>query len=291
MVCRSSTGRDKSGTLRHNLSEHKEYTVLHHTALAAVLKRDRIVVLSGLGGIAALAWLYTIHLAQAMPEMTMPMAMDMAMPHRQAWTGLDVLFTLFMWIVMMVAMMVPSAAPMILMYATMRRRHQEQARPFGPTGLFLLGYLVVWAGFSAVATLAQWGLHTVALLSTMMGRTGPVLGGLLLLAAGIFQWTPLKAVCLTHCRSPLGFFMTHWRDGARGAWLMGLQHGGYCLGCCWLLMVLLFVAGVMNLLWVAGIAVLILLEKVVPRGELVGRIAGVGLGIGGVVLLSHAWHG
>lgn len=265
--------------------------MLNHTALTAVLKRDHIVVLSGLVGIAALAWLYTIHLAQAMQGMTMHMAMDMAMPHMQAWTGMDVLFTLIMWIVMMAAMMVPSAAPMILMYTTMHRRHQEQGRPFGPTGLFLLGYLVVWAGFSAVATLAQWGLHTAALLPTMMGRTGPILGGLLLLAAGIFQWTPLKAVCLTHCRSPLGFFMTNWREGARGAWLMGLQHGGYCLGCCWLLMVLLFVAGVMNLLWVAGITVLILLEKVVPRGELVGRIAGVGLSLGGLVLLSHAWGG
>jgi predicted metal-binding membrane protein len=118
-----------------------------------------------------------------------------------------------------------------------------------------------------------------------------MLGGLLLLAARIFPRTPLKAVCLAHCRSPLGFLMTRWRDGARGAWLMGLQHGGCYLGCCWLLMVLLFVAGVMNLLWVAGIAVFILLEKVVPRGELVGRIAGVGLGLGGVLLLSHTWGG
>jgi predicted metal-binding membrane protein len=214
----------------------------------------------------------------------------MAMPHLQTWTTVDVVLMCVMWMVMMVAMMVPSAAPMILMYATMHRRHQEQHTPFVPTSVFLLGYLLIWTGFSVLASGLQWGLHSAALLSSSMGHTGPRLGGILLLAAGVFQWTPLKAVCLTQCRSPLGFFMTNWRDGTLGALSMGLRHGSYCLGCCWVLMMLLFAAGVMNLLWVALIAAFILVEKVVPHGELVGRVAGAGLMVAGLVLLSQTWH-
>ena len=213
----------------------------------------------------------------------------MAMPHMQAWGATEVLLTWVMWAVMLVAMMPPSAAPMILMFATVNRRHRGQQGPVVPTTVFLLGYLLVWGGFSVVATLAQWGLHTAALLSPMMVSTSPMLGGLLLLAAGIFQWTPLKSTCLTQCRSPLGFLMTEWREGAWGALLMGLRHGRYCVGCCWVLMALLFVAGVMNLLWVAAIAAFVLVEKVLPRGELVGRVVGSMLMLAGLVLLSQMW--
>ena len=156
-----------------------------------------------------------------------------------------------------------------------------------PTMVFLAGYVLVWMGFSMLASLAQWGLHSLALLSPMMVSTSPILGGLILVAAGVLQWTPLKSTCLTHCRSPLGFLMTEWREGPRGALIMGLHHGGYCVGCCWSLMALLFVAGVMNLLWVATIAAFVLVEKVVPRGELVGRIAGGVLVLAGLVLLSR----
>src|ERR1700690_3554352 len=176
---------------------------------------------------------------------------------------------------MMVAMMIPSAAPMILTFAMVNRKRREQERPFVPTGIFLLGYLAVWTGFSALAAVAQWILHARALLSPMMVSTSPILGGGLLIAAGIFQWTPLKNACLTHCRSPLGFLMTDWREGRWGALFMGLKHGAYCAGCCWILMALLFVAGVMNLWWIAIIAVLVLLEKVAPKGFGVGKIAGV----------------
>jgi predicted metal-binding membrane protein len=140
-----------------------------------------------------------------------------------------------------------------------------------------------------VATVAQWGLHTAALLSPMLASTSPLLGGLLLLAAGIFQWTPLKSTCLTQCRSPLGFVMTAWREGTWGALRMGLRHGMYCVGCCWVLMALLFVAGVMNLLWVAAIAALVLMEKVLPRGEWVGRVVGGILMLAGLVLLGQRW--
>jgi predicted metal-binding membrane protein len=173
---------------------------------------------------------------------------------------------------------------MVLTYATMYRRHREQDLPFVPTGLFVSGYLLVWTGFSILASGLQWGLHGAALLSSAMGRTGPVLGGILLIAAGVFQWTPWKYVCLTQCRSPLGFFMTEWREGTWGALLMGLRHGSYCLGCCWILMGLLFATGVMNLLWMVLITAFVLVEKVVPHGDLVGRLSGVALVIGGFVL-------
>ncbi len=207
--------------------------------------------------------------------------MGMAMPQMQSWGWVDFILMFVMWAVMMVAMMVPSASPMVLMFANVNRRRREQERPYFPTAVFLLGYLVVWTAFSALATLAQGALHEAALLSPMMVSTSPILGGVLLLLAGIFQWTPLKHACLRHCRSPLTVILREWREGARGAFIMGLKHGAYCTGCCWFLMALLFVAGVMNLLWVAAIAAFVLIEKVAPAGHWVGRIAGlllIGLG-------------
>jgi predicted metal-binding membrane protein len=255
------------------------------TTLEAVLKRDRAIVLVGLAGLSALAWVYIIALGWRMPYREVAMAM----PHMQAWGAPEVLLTWVMWAVMMVAMMTPSAAPMILIFATTNRRRRAQQGPFVPTTVFLVGYLLVWSGFSALATLAQWGLHTAALLSPRLVNTSPMVGGLLLLAAGIFQWTPLKSTCLTQCRSPLVFLTREWREGAWGAFLMGLRHGTYCVGCCWVLMALLFVAGVMNLLWVAAIAAFVLTEKVLPRGELVGRVAGGVLTLAGLVLLGQRW--
>jgi predicted metal-binding membrane protein len=253
-----------------------------------MLKRDRVVVLGGLVGISVLAWAYMAYLAWDMKQMNM----EITMPQMQAWGFLNLLLLFVMWAVMMVAMMVPSAAPMVLMFSTVNRRRHEQRRPFVPTGAFLLGYLVVWAGFSALATFAQWGLHTAALLSPMMVSTSSILGGVLLLVAGIFQWTPLKHVCLTHCRSPVGFFMTEWREGTGGALIMGLRHGSYCAGCCWTLMALLFVAGVMNLLWVAIIAVFVLIEKVAPAGRWVSRAAGLLLiGWGAWMVAAAHSHG
>ncbi|MBI4334868.1 MAG: DUF2182 domain-containing protein [Chloroflexi bacterium] len=258
------------------------------TTLEAVLRRDRAVVLGSLIGVSALAWAYTIYLARDMGQMEMAYC---AMPQMQAWGSMDLLLLFVMWAVMMVAMMVPSAAPMILIFAMVNRHRHGQQRPLVPTGVFLLGYLLAWTGFSAAATLAQWGLHTAALLSPMMVSTSPILGGTLLLAAGIFQWTPLKHTCLTHCRSPVGFLTTDWREGNRGALGMGLKHGSYCVGCCWVLMALLFVAGVMNLLWVAAIAAFVLAEKVLPWGDLVGRLAGGVLVLAGILLLTSAAMG
>jgi predicted metal-binding membrane protein len=253
----------------------------------AVLRRDRAVVLAGLAGLSALAWAYLLVLAWRMPHQDMAMAM--AMPHMHAWGATEVFLTWIMWAVMMVAMMTPSAAPMILTFAALNRRRRARQGPLVSTTVFVLGYLLVWGGFSGVATLAQWGLRTAALLSPIIVITSPIVGGLLLMAAGIFQWTPLKSTCLTQCRSPLGFLMTEWREGAWGALVMGLRHGIYCVGCCWVLMALLFVAGVMNLLWVAAIAALVLVEKVLPRGALVGRVAGGVFMLAGLVLLGQRW--
>lgn len=237
----------------------------------AVLKRDRMIVLCGLASLVALSWAYISYLARDMRNMDM----EMAMPQTQAWGVADFTLMFVMWAVMMVAMMTPSAAPMILTFAGASRRRRGRQSPYAPTAVFVSGYLVVWASFSVLATVAQWGLHTASLLSPMMASTSSILGGALLLAAGIYQWTPLKYACLRHCRSPLGFILNEWREGTGGAFLMGLKHGGYCVGCCWFLMALLFVAGVMNLLWVAAIAGFVLLEKVAPVGHLVGRVAGV----------------
>ena len=235
---------------------------------SGVLKRDRLVVLSGLAAVTALAWTYMFYLDWNMSNM------DMAMPLMQTWDVAYLVLTFIMWAVMMVAMMTPSATPMILTFAQLNRQRQMQQRPLIPTGMFLLGYLLIWVCFSVLATLFQWGLHSAALLSPMMVTTSPILGGVLLMAAGVFQWTPLKYVCLPHCRSPLGFILTDWRDGRSGALIMGVKNDRYCLGCCRFIMALLFVTGVMNLLWVAVIAAFVLIEKVAPAGEWVSRVAG-----------------
>ena len=256
--------------------------------MEAIFKRDRLMAIVMLGAMAALAWGYLVHEARAMVDtgVCCCAGMKMSWPDTSAWNTATLIPLFLMWTEMMVAMMIPSAAPMILTFAMVQRKRRESERPFVPTGIFLLGYLVVWTGFSALAALAQWVLHAEALLSPMMVSTSPILGGGLLIVAGIFQWTPLKNACLTHCRSPLVFLMTDWREGRWGAFKIGLKHGAYCTGCCWILMALLFVAGVMNLWWIAIIAVLVLLEKVAPKGFGVGKIAGVFLAVWGVWMIA-----
>jgi predicted metal-binding membrane protein len=254
------------------------------TTLERLLRRDRVIVTAGLVGVAALGWAYMLYLARSMTGMDM--GSDMTMPQMRAWGVVDLALVFVMWAVMMVAMMVPSASPLILMMAAANRKRRQRDDPLVPTGLFLGGYLLAWTLFSALATVAQWGLHASALLSPAMVGTSPVLGGVLLLLAGVFQFTSLKHACLAHCRSPLGFMMGHWREGGVGAVRMGLEHGLYCVGCCWILMALLFVAGVMNLAWVAAISVFVLAEKVLPRGELVGKLGGVVFVVAGLVMLA-----
>ena len=257
-------------------------------ALESVLRRDRAIVAASLAGIVILAWLYLLRMAGGMAEMATHAAMGM-MPQTKPWGFVDGLLLFLMWAVMMLAMMVPSAAPMILMFAVINRRRAEQQGPVVRTWIFLLGYLIVWMAYSALAALAQWGFHGAALLSPMMVSTSRYLGGTLLVAAGVYQMTPLKQACLTTCRSPVSFLMTEWRDGPSGAVVMGLRHGLYCVGCCWALMALLFVAGVMNLVWVAAIAAFVIVEKTVPGGQRLGQVAGATLVMAGALLMTRLW--
>lgn len=231
--------------------------------------------------VAGIAWGYLVFLAQDND------GMNMAMAQLNSWSAGDFYLMFLMWAVMMTGMMVPSAAPMLLLFATVNRRRQEQSRPYVSTGIFLSGYITIWLGFAAVATVGNWGLHANDLLDKMMGgSTSGYLGGGLLLTAGIFQWSRLKYACLTQCRSPLSFLMTDWREGPGGALKMGLKHGIYCVGCCWVLMLLLFVLGVMNLLWIAALAAFVLLEKIVPGAERVSRATGSLLVLWGALMIS-----
>jgi predicted metal-binding membrane protein len=282
-------------------------------ALTAVLKRDRVVVITALVAVIVAAWVYVLAgagtgmsplemtamtrtpagMAPAdgdMPGMgeggTPGMAMgegapgvmrDMAMAAMapMAWTPGYAVLMLFMWWIMMMAMMLPSAAPMILLFAMVNRKQREKGAPYVPTAIFAAGYVLVWGAFSLAAVAAQWGLERSGLVSSMMVSTSLLLGAGLLIAAGIYQLTPLKHACLRHCRSPIFFISHHWRPGELGALRMGLEHGAFCTGCCWFLMALLFYGGVMNLFWIVGLAVFVLLEKTIPAGHWLGRITGV----------------
>jgi predicted metal-binding membrane protein len=247
--------------------------------------RDTAVVWGGLGVLTLAAWGYLLRVHGAMAGD--PMAGD-AMREMAPWAAADLGFAVVMWAVMMVGMMLPAASPVIVLFAAANARRRARDGVAVPTGLFVLGYLLVWGGFSVAAALAQWGLHAAALLSATLTTTSPLVGGGLLIAAGVWQLTPLKQACLARCRHPVAWLMTEWRDGAGGTLAMGLRHGAYCLGCCWALMGLLFVAGVMNLLWVAAITAFVLVEKVAPGGVWVGRATSILLIAAGVVVARGA---
>ena len=270
-------------------------------ALEAVLRRDRAVVLAALAAVTALAWVYVLRLAAAMHSDAMgggsgaamagmPMAETLGAGIRP-WGPTEFAFMFGMWALMMVGMMLPSAAPMILIYARVARQAVARGKPFAPTAWFAAGYLLAWTAFAVLATGAQWALESALVLTPMMATASAGLGGALLLAAGLYQWTPLKDACLSQCQSPLVFIQRHggFRSGPADALGLGARHGVYCIGCCWALMGLLFVGGVMNVLWIAGIAILVLLEKVVPAGRLIPRLSGAVLvGAGAWVLLGAA---
>lgn len=245
--------------------------------MEATLRRERAIVAGCLLALVMLAWLYLLDMSADMS--------GMAMPAMRQWSPVDLALLFLMWAIMMVAMMLPSAAPMILAFLSVSRGRQADARPFTPTYVFVLGYVAIWSAYSAAATATQWGLHEAALISPAMVSTTPYLSGALLVGAGIYQWSRIKYACLAHCRSPLSFLMGEWREGARGAFIMGVRHGSYCVGCCWALMALLFVVGVMNLFWVAVIAAFVVAEKLLPHGERLGKVAGVVLIAGGISAL------
>jgi predicted metal-binding membrane protein len=271
------------------------------SAIEAVLARDRVPVLASILGVTALAWAYLVLTASGMHEMAdtsgMPDMPGMARGAMEAvrprpWTATHFAMMFAMWAVMMVGMMLPSATPMILFFARFARHSRKQGHRVAPVTAFVLGYILVWSGFAFVATALQWTLDWAALLSSHMASLSPILGGALLITAGVYQWTPLKRSCLSFCRSPIAFIMGHWRTGTGGALRMGMEHGAFCVGCCWALMGLLFVGGVMNLLWVAAITLAVLAEKLAPRGIWIGRAMGLALVLGGAwVVAAGIGHG
>ncbi len=255
------------------------------TSQVTVSRRDKWLVIISLISVSGVAWLYMLHGYWMM--MTVPMT-QMWMPPTggSSWSLTDFWLTFLMWGVMMTAMMVPSATPMVMMFAAINRKRRELEQTFVPTFVFLAGYVIAWTGFGALATLIQWPLHRYALLTPMMDNSSNWLAGLVLIVAGVYQWTPWKDVCLNHCRTPLGFVMTEWRDGAKGALIMGIKHGLFCVGCCWALMLVLFAVGVMNMLWVVLITIFVIVEKVMPGGPwLVRLISGLLLAAWGVWFL------
>lgn len=271
-------------------------------ALEAVLRRDRLIVTAALAAVTMLAWAYTFWLAGQMDMGGMPVAAasDMKMgamrmsallaPAVRPWTGTDFAAMFVMWTVMMIGMMTPSAAPVILIYARVGRAAALQGKPLAATGFFAGGYLLAWTGFSVLATLGQWALTQAALLTPMMAAASDLVGGLVLIAAGLFQWTPIKDACLTYCQAPLGFIQQHggFRREPLGSLRIGFRHGISCVGCCWALMALLFVGGVMNIVWIAALTAFVLLEKLVPIGRVISRTAGLGLVGWGIWLLASA---
>ena len=247
------------------------------TALGTPPTRERIVLWGGIAAITTLAWIYLLR--APMPSMS-AMAMA-AMPMAHQWSIGDALLTFIMWAVMMVAMMMPSATPMLSMYERVAST-RENSRAHR-VWIFAAGYLAVWTAFSLVATALQFALQQSAIISDDLKAT-PIAAGIILAVAGIYQLTPLKNICLARCRTPVSFFMLNWRDGSVGAFYLGLKHGTLCMGCCWMLMALLFVAGVMNLAWVAAISALVLIEKAAPRGGTIATVSGVLMIAAGVVV-------
>ena len=243
------------------------------------------MVLATLAGLITLSWTFLVLMARDIGGLGMT-DMPMTMTALEPW-DLQIAFAVFlMWTIMMVGMMLPSAAPMILLNAALLRKSEEPQPVQSFTILFLLGYLASWTVFSAVATALQWWLASMQLVTPMMRGASSLLNAAILIAAGIYQWLPLKEACLRYCSTPAAFLTKHRRSGPSGAFLMGLYHGVYCVGCCWVLMLLLFVGGVMNLLWIAGLTVFVLLEKAVPGGEIIGKTAGVFLVVAGAWILG-----
>lgn len=265
------------------------------THLERALARDTLIISASLALLVAGAWWYVLRLADGMDMGGMDMTgfqmlstgwrMVMA-PATVAWSVRDFILMFAMWTVMMAGMMMPSASPLIVLYARVGRQAARDGRTVAATGWFASGYLVAWTAFALGATTAQWALQRAALLSPDMTAAGALAGAIVLIAAGAYQWTSLKDICLTHCQSPITFLQRHggFRRDAAGAISLGIRHGAYCIGCCWMLMALLFVGGVMNLAWIAGLSILVLLEKVTPIGRTIARVAGLALIVAGLVL-------
>jgi predicted metal-binding membrane protein len=226
---------------------------------------------TAVAGWAALVWLVI--------DMGHPVA-QLTMPESSSWDAANLMAIAGMWAVMMAAMMLPSALPMIQTFANICAQQDEAAR----WRSFVGGYLLVWAAFSVAATAAQWVLQAAGWVDPMIVSRNAALSAVLLMIAGVYQFSPLKRVCLSRCRSPLGFVLGEWRGGVRGGFVMGSLHGLHCLGCCWALMALLFVGGVMNLAWIAALSIVVAIEKLAPHGDRLGLL------LGAALIAAGAWR-
>ena len=263
------------------------------TAVERVLRREGSIVLASLVLLSLLAWLFLLAGAGTgmdpvpMSGWFMPLALPAALSAE--WTPLYWLIAFCMWAAMMVAMMLPSASPMVLLYARVVRHAERQGRASrgaASIAAFACAYLSLWILFSLLAVAAQWALEHLGAMSAMMSLRAASLAGGMLIAAGLYQLTPLKTACLRHCRGPAQFIAAHWRPGMAGAWRIGLTHGLYCLGCCAALMLLLFVGGVMNLVWIAGLTLLVGIEKLAPFGATAAKAIGALLVCAGLALIA-----
>ena len=262
-------------------------------SVTSLRTRDNLLIFSALAGVIALAWGYLYYLALDMSSMDMSamnmrgMEMD-AVASIRAWSAIDFSLMFLMWAVMMVGMMVPTAMRAVLIYASIAKRASGQGSPVAATYWFVVGYVLVWTAFSIAATIIQGALDSWGLLSPMMVSASASLGAAILITAGIYQLTPWKDVCLKHCQSPAMYLATRFKPGVGGAVGLGARHGIYCLGCCWALMALLFLGGVMNLLWIAAITGFVLAEKLLPPKLQLARVSGIMMIVGAVVFLSLA---
>jgi predicted metal-binding membrane protein len=255
--------------------------MLTRTPLEVLLLRDRWLIGGALGLTIALCWAWIVPMGRDMYG-SMQGASAWMMTDRWDAAHLALLFA--MWVVMMAGMMLPSAAPTLLLYAGVVRKSPEAARAHARVYAFAGGYLLVWTAFSLAATVLQRLLAHLLLLSPMMESQSRAFGGLLLIAAALYQLTPFKRTCLESCRAPAAFIAHHWRPGVGGGFRLGLAHGLSCLGCCWALMLLLFVGGVMNLWWIGALTVFVLLEKLAPLGAQGGRLSGL------LIIALGLWH-
>jgi predicted metal-binding membrane protein len=251
------------------------------TLLESALRHDRLIVVTGLALVTTVSWGWILAMST---DMYGPMRGASTWAMTASWDLPHLLLLFAMWTVMMTAMMIPSAAPMLMLYIAVVRGSEGAAlvrRAYALAG----GYLTVWSLFSAAAAIGQGVLTQQSLVSPMMDLVNARVGAVLLIAVAVYQFTPLKRDCLDSCRSPLTLFTTHWRPGTGGAFRMGLRHGLYCLGCCWTLMLLLFVGGVMNAYVIAGLTLFVFIEKVTPIGRAASYVGGVVLAAIGLWLL------
>ena len=265
--------------------------------------RDRMTVYVGVFVVLLVSWFYILGMGWHMNTlpfvenkmMNMPMEKSMGFldtilmwmpPSSGSWVLSDFALLFLMWSVMMIAMMTPSILPMLMLFTTLNARNKSKGKDTSSTLLLLAGYLMSWVLFSLVITLPEYAMHKSGLLNPMMEPTHAYLGSVMLIIAGLYQFTPFKDACLTVCQSPLTFLMNNWKDGNLGAFLVGYKHGFYCIGCCWALMLTLFALGVMNIMWVMVLTIFVLFEKLSYKNPLLfRRVAGYAFILWGIFLV------